>query len=310
MAQPALAEVRVSCPACGGAIHPIAGRCKHCKADLVTARGGATAAMGSVIQLGSLAAAPSGPAPGLPSGPAAITSGNGLPAVATAAGPPVVLTAAPTPRRPTSWRRRWPLLVAAIAAVAILASLAILLFSGDDKKPHRRRALGPAPERMQTDQLPTDPWQGRGTGAPPNPDQMQPIPGTPPPDIDPGGGAADPDLPPIAPGQINPPPPPPAGGTAGSIGTVDEFVSEAVDAACRRLATCWGGPSAASTCEEIKTLTSQGLAASAGCPQFDATAAKQCVRQLNQIPCPDQGVPLPELLGMVAGLDACMRTCQ
>lgn len=300
----------MSCPACGGAIHPIAGRCKHCKADLVTARGGATAAMGSVIQLGSLAAAPSGPAPGLPSGPAAITSGNGLPAVATAAGPPVVLTAAPTPRRPTSWRRRWPLLVAAIAAVAILASLAILLFSGDDKKPHRRRALGPAPERMQTDQLPTDPWQGRGTGAPPNPDQMQPIPGTPPPDIDPGGGAADPDLPPIAPGQINPPPPPPAGGTAGSIGTVDEFVSEAVDAACRRLATCWGGPSAASTCEEIKTLTSQGLAASAGCPQFDATAAKQCVRQLNQIPCPDQGVPLPELLGMVAGLDACMRTCQ
>ena len=36
----------MSCPACGGAIHPIAGRCKHCKADLVTARGGATAPRG------------------------------------------------------------------------------------------------------------------------------------------------------------------------------------------------------------------------------------------------------------------------
>ena len=109
-----------------------------------------------------------------------------------------------------------------------------------------------------------------------------------------------------------PPPPiaPPAGGSAGAIGTVDEFVTEAVDAACRRLATCWGGPSAAATCEEIKQLTSQGLAASAGCPQFDSAAAGQCVRQLGLIPCPDEGVPLPELLGMVAGLDACMRTCQ
>ena len=38
----------MSCPACGGAIHPIAGRCKHCKVDLVTVRGGATAAIGSV----------------------------------------------------------------------------------------------------------------------------------------------------------------------------------------------------------------------------------------------------------------------
>lgn len=295
----------MSCPACGGAIHPIAGRCKHCKADLVTARGGATAAMGSVIQLGALTATPSGPAPGLPSGPSA-AAGPGLPAIATAAAPPVIVTAAPSARRPSStWRRRWPLLVAAIAGVAILASLAILLFSGDEKKAHRRRALGPAPERMQTDQLPTDPWHG--SGAPPNPDQLQPVPGTPPPDIAPGG-TADPDVPQLTPPPVAPPPT--TGGSAGAIGTVDEFVSEAVDAACRRLATCWGGPSAAATCEEIKQLTSQGLAASAGCPQFDSAAAGQCVRQLGLIPCPDEGVPLPELLGMVAGLDACMRTCQ
>ena len=134
---------------------------------------------------------------------AAFRVGDDATPLATAAAPPVIVTAAPSARRPSStWRRRWPLLVAAIAGVAILASLAILLFSGDEKKAHRRRALGPAPERMQTDQLPTDPWHG--SGAPPNPDQLQPVPGTPPPDIAPGG-TADPDVPQLTPPPVAPP---------------------------------------------------------------------------------------------------------
>jgi hypothetical protein len=31
-------DVRTVCPVCGGSIHPVAGRCKHCKADLVKLR--------------------------------------------------------------------------------------------------------------------------------------------------------------------------------------------------------------------------------------------------------------------------------
>lgn len=40
MATPfALAPLRVACPACGAAIHPIAGRCRHCHVDLTRTRG-------------------------------------------------------------------------------------------------------------------------------------------------------------------------------------------------------------------------------------------------------------------------------
>lgn len=39
MASPfAAALPRVACPACGAAIHPIAGRCRHCRADLTRRR--------------------------------------------------------------------------------------------------------------------------------------------------------------------------------------------------------------------------------------------------------------------------------
>jgi hypothetical protein len=35
MAAPiALAPLRVACPSCGGAIHPVASRCRHCRRDL------------------------------------------------------------------------------------------------------------------------------------------------------------------------------------------------------------------------------------------------------------------------------------
>jgi cyclophilin family peptidyl-prolyl cis-trans isomerase len=37
-------DVRATCPTCGGAVHPIASRCKHCRADLTALRGGHPAA--------------------------------------------------------------------------------------------------------------------------------------------------------------------------------------------------------------------------------------------------------------------------
>ena len=332
MAQPALAEVRVSCPTCGGAIHPIAGRCKHCKTDLVIVRGGATAAIGSVIQLGALAAAPSGPQPGLPSGPSAVAAALaagapvaqvpaiGLPAAAAPDAPMVTITAA-APRAPrrSGWRKRWPLLVAAIAGLAIIASVAVLVFGDDDgKHPKRRRALGPAPDRMQTDQLPDDPRRD-----PRDPDQQQAVPYILVFDIAPGGGAVpdpdsvDPDDPiaptlPRVPSPQQPPQlPPPSGGAAtGPITTEGEFVERLLTASCERLATCWGSPQAADTCSQLRGVLGNALGQSAGCTQFDPAAAGQCVSQLARIPCPDSDLRPDELVGMMAGLDACMRACQ
>ena len=37
-ARPGPSDARVPCPLCGGLIHPIAGKCKHCKADLTAHR--------------------------------------------------------------------------------------------------------------------------------------------------------------------------------------------------------------------------------------------------------------------------------
>ena len=96
----------------------------------------------------------------------------------------------------------------------------------------------------------------------------------------------------------------------GSITSADEFVTRAVEVGCQRLATCWGAPGATDICTELKQLSAAGAAMSSGCPQFDPASATQCVSQLAALPCPDAGVQLAELLGMVAGLDACMRTCQ
>jgi hypothetical protein len=44
-------EARIPCPQCGGAIHPVAGKCKHCKADLGALRVGKPQAAASLPKL-------------------------------------------------------------------------------------------------------------------------------------------------------------------------------------------------------------------------------------------------------------------
>src|SRR5690242_19493248 len=69
---------RLPCPLCGGLIHPVAGRCKHCKQDLVAHRGARPAAAAPLPAIlgapGAIAAAArardaSAPVPMLPAGP-------------------------------------------------------------------------------------------------------------------------------------------------------------------------------------------------------------------------------------------------
>lgn len=46
-------EARIPCPQCGGPIHPVAGRCKHCKTDLAALRTGKPSAQAALPSLGN-----------------------------------------------------------------------------------------------------------------------------------------------------------------------------------------------------------------------------------------------------------------
>src|SRR6185503_10085345 len=62
-ARPGPSDARVPCPLCGGLVHPIAGKCKHCKAELTGYQAARPAA--------------STPLPSLHKAPAAPSAGNG-----------------------------------------------------------------------------------------------------------------------------------------------------------------------------------------------------------------------------------------
>ncbi|HWO19600.1 MAG TPA: hypothetical protein VNO30_12525 [Kofleriaceae bacterium] len=231
--RPGPADARVPCPLCGGLIHPIAGRCKHCKEDLRTLRGARPAAGATLPALGQ-----SLPVPQVTgSGNSAANSNGHTPAPATngyhpaeaqpqpqpqpsqpslvqqfaAAAPlglhqgagagPVeavpILPPRPTGRyaapAPRAAWKSWPVIVIILAAVAIVTAVVLMLFPPG--------GADPRDEGMNRSLLPA-------------PDRMDtnPAPTTPrqPPskstDPDPWsrGSGADPKTPPSA--QATPPP--------------------------------------------------------------------------------------------------------
>lgn len=210
-ARPGPSDDRVPCPVCGGLVHPIAGKCKHCKADLTSyhaARPAATA------PLPALLAARSGPANGhpeyAPPAFAAVTpvvGGAGSPSalgrmVATAreAAQPVL---PPRPSYPASPRRSawrsWPLIVIMLAVFAIVAAIVLMVLPVSRGGPARDRKSAlqppPAPERMPTD---PDVKQPRPRVAPQPTAPARPSPPVPapsdPPAQAPEPDSADPDL--------------------------------------------------------------------------------------------------------------------
>lgn len=322
MAQPGVADVRVSCPACGGPIHPIAGRCKHCRTDLVAVRGGATGAQGTMIQLGQMTKLPaSSTAPIGSAAPAPLAGGLPMP-LAGGLPMPLAVPAVPAfkPAAPRGqWGKRWPLWVAAIAAVAIIASVAVLFLSDGGKQTRKRRSLGPAPDRMQTDDLPTDPWArgsggSGGSGAGSADSQRGPI--TPPavvPDIAPSD-----DEPTPLEDDSDDEPDGVFGGVAGGVsgGSVDlakpeQFFLQAVEVTCKRLSACWGDTNATALCDQARNMVQQQSSAAAMlCPSIDRTAATQCLDQLAALPCPDQSASMDEVATMAYALDPCTRACE
>lgn len=363
MAQPAATDPRISCPVCRAPVHPIAGRCKHCKADLVRVRGGTTGAGETPVAIPTIGAggAPAAAPLPLPSGRA----GAAMPALTGAAapqpgGPPPAGSAstmattlpstpspgstAPAPRplpgpgaSPTSvggatrsrsrgWGQRWPLLVAVLAAVAILASLAVLVFGGGAAARKPIRAIGPAPERMDTDIGPPQPVPLPPGGAAPDPrgatpppDPVDPFDPTPTPAPGAGSGPADPAPPadPDDPSALADPDDPtarlvPAPRTgAPRVDTIGEFLDAAVDVGCERLTTCLGSAGSARTlCDQVKSMRGQAGVVGLACTAFDPAAARGCLDALASIPCPGAGpLDIGKLAGLLGGVPACTRMC-
>jgi len=155
----------VPCPACGGPIHPIAGRCKHCKADLVAhreAEARARRAAQQAMRDTARSAPPPPPASSSGRAPSPAPAGGSGPTPAPhrrAQTPPPSLAPQVVYADPSPWSRRWPLLVSAVALVAILVSLFFLLHSSNgEAEPlgHESSSNAPhiVPDRMPSPNLP------------------------------------------------------------------------------------------------------------------------------------------------------------
>ena len=154
-ARPGPSDARVPCPLCGGLIHPIAGKCKHCKADLTghhAVRPAASTPLPALHRPPSNGHGPSrAETNGHPAHAAVAT------AVAAAEAQPV-LPPSPTSRSHTAapaasaWRS-WPVLVIVVAMIAIVAAVVLMMWPESSARGDRgKRALQPppAPERMPT----------------------------------------------------------------------------------------------------------------------------------------------------------------
>ncbi len=276
-------EARVPCPQCGGLIHPIAGRCKHCKADVAalrSARPAAATALPALARgLGGDAPDNARQAPAPPSAP--------VRSIHLQEGSQPVLPPRPTGQMPSAaprsiWRN-WPVLVIALALIAIGIAVVLMVWPAPSSPKTQAGSLAPppAPERMDTDPLPP--------GSPPS----QPPPATQPPPpaqgadpwANPGGGGRA--------GQIDPPADPdddidpsdvlqdPFGsrgrGWTGGL-NINDFAFTVFTHACNRIARCGNGNA------QLATYCT-GLAQMRPRSPPSCNAAQRCLDQIDQLDC-------------------------
>ena len=182
-ARPGASDARVPCPVCGALIHPVAGRCKHCKEDL---RGFRSPRPAAGVPLPRLAAEPVAPAAGVRADATGTACGRGTitgrllirhappstspryasgHAGAHAARPilPPRTTAsqyiADVPGDERSAWRHWPVVVIVLAGIAIIGAFAVMLWP-PAKAAAGQRAIEPPPtplDHMDTQPLPPPP---------------------------------------------------------------------------------------------------------------------------------------------------------
>lgn len=296
-------EARVPCPLCGGLIHPIAGKCKHCKADVSAQRSTRPAAMAALPALAAPGMPPivpptvaTEPPPAIIGTPAGDVTASGNSAyaphlAATVISPsPVVATANPIlPPRPTgrmqsepprSMWRNWPVIVIVLAVIAIGVAVVLMIWppSSEAKAGTTRLPPPPAPERMDTNPMAprapragippggADPWS-KGNGA---------SPAVPPPDpddtLDPDDLLKDPFANPSGSLGLNTNP-------FGSLGGGGALVFGMIQRACDRMKQC-PTTTAADMCKVMEQSLGQFPipAVPASC-----VAAQRCLSQIDKL---------------------------
>ncbi len=326
-------DARIACPQCGGLIHPIAGRCKHCKHDLSASRAARPAAPVALPPLASNRTQPYvSPASGATVVPGAAPPRAPVPSTVDIAQPhavvalPVgrddsrpILPPRPTGRVTTSgtrttWRS-WPMVVIGVAVLAIAAAVVMLVWPHDDAAAAgaagTRGAPPPAPDRMETNPMPSppprapngskDPWSGPGPAQPAAP--VQPAPSA---DID---AIPDPD-----PDSLRDPFLAPGPGSPSSMGALQSsaaMISAMVVHACDRMAAC---PQVDTTVATVCTAARQTLgSSSAGAPSCPAAA--RCLARIDRMSCddlvgPDSDLSTSFLMSMATSVQDCMSAMQ
>ena len=315
-ARPGPSDARVPCPLCGGLIHPIAGKCKHCKADLATYHAPRASAAAPLPSLrGGLAPPP-------PASPSGQVHWIGKPQAAVEpASSPVrpeplpVLPPQPTARAAaepqTSTWRSWPVIVIGLAVIAIIAAVVLMVLpsSHDEDRGKRATASSPAPDRMQTSPnitplppspaphatptpvptpVPTpapapdqDPWADPDANAVPHGNPAPtPAPVQPDDDLD----NADPLVQPHA--QVTPPSP--GNRRRLNLNPNGSMMMTMAAHLCHKMAQC--GASDASTLQICNTLAAQAPPLPAHCP-----AAARCVKAIDSMSCASQSGDLSQI---------------
>lgn len=296
----AASDGRIPCPVCRQQIHPVAGRCKHCKTDLVKLREqhGVRAPRLAPAVLGvapppqvAFAPAPAVAAP-VPTASAPVTPSSQtlldpppymLPQVAVP--PPADLIAAPMPYLgdatltdlPAQRRPRWPLIVAIVAGVAIVICVLLLVLDKPAAKSSRTtNGVGVGTDSMDTQVTPPAPID---PGSPGDPWGAVPAPGDP---NDPIPAQ------PIDPDPYQPPAPvPPPSTFNGTVPPAEKFFSSMWGQVCDKMKSC-GVPGVDMVCSNPDILDSldpyKDQVKTGNCT-YDEPAARKCLESIGSFSC-------------------------
>lgn len=265
---PGIGDARVPCPLCGGLIHPVAGRCKHCKEDLTTFRQGRPQAATALPALNGHAVAAAGVAAPMTAVPVATVREGSQPIL-----PQRTTGSHAAAKKPSgSLLRNWPMLVIGLAVLAIITAVVIMVLPQDSGRRNRiGKPPAPAPERMDSSPIPPkasqldDPWDqpGRQPSLPPvpdpNPPQQAPDPQA--------GTQPDPNDPNDVFGSI--------GGTNGAA-----VMIAMAEHACSKMKSCPGVDQTmlSLACDQFKAVPKPKLPAS-------CDAAKRCMDAIDAMDC-------------------------
>lgn len=313
--RPGPADARVPCPLCGGLIHPIAGRCKHCKGDLRSLRSARPAAGATLPALNQPSPAPQPdghappatnghhgpqPAPGAapPAPPASPAPAASLvQAVAAVAPIPLAIHRGPVeavpilPPRPTgrfaapaprpSWKS-WPVIVIVLAVIAIVTAVVLMLFppGGAPRDEGTNNVLQPAPDRMDTNPTPAPATPRQPPSTSPDPWSRRGG----------GGGAAPPA--PTPPAPVMPPDDPDIDdpdvddalasrdpfSRRGALGRGSSMLPAIIKHVCSRLSTC--GTTNAQTRQLCDLYTRVPSV-----PPPSCAAAARCLESIDEMSC-------------------------